>query len=432
MHSLLHPNPPCPSERDPPVGQGPIAAATPGAYRARSLPAHPHPFIHRVRSWPRTIVVTVAVVVIVLVAARIALPLVVRRMMNDRLERIPGYTGHVEDVSLHLWRGAYSLHGFSILREDGRVEEPFFRAKGIDIAIAWRDVWRGRFVSNIKVDEGQIHFVKGASEEESQTDLDRRWQDVIQDLFPIDITHLEITDGLLRYINRTREPKVDLFVTHMRVSATGLRNRAEEAADGEFPARIIIEGESLGGGRLLLLLNAEPLAAEPHFHLTLELDNVNLPALNESLRAYANVDVGRGTFRLVGEMAGRDGGFQGYVKPFFEDLDFRNIEDKEKGVGALVWERFVAVFTWVVKDKSRDQLATRIPFEGKFGDAKVGLLATIANLFRHGFIRAFNPTVEGSVNAANILPSGKSADPAARAEKAPDGKPAEIEKTPKP
>jgi hypothetical protein len=35
---------------------------------------------------------------------------------------------------------------------------------------------------------------------------------------------------------------------------------------------------------------------------------------------------------------------------------------------------------------------------------------TIANLFRHGFIRAFNPTVEGTVRADNVLPSGKSAD----------------------
>jgi hypothetical protein len=396
------------------------------------LPANPHPLIHRVRSWPRTIVVTVAVIVVVLVAARLALPFVVRRMMNDRLGQIPGYIGQVERVSIHLWRGAYGLHGFSIMREDGRVEEPFFRARGIDISLAWRELWRGRLVSNIKVDEGQIHFVKGASEAESQTDLDRRWQEVIQDVIPIDITHLEITDGLLRYINRTREPKVDLFITRMRVSATGLRNRADEAADGEFPARIIIEGDSLGDGRLSLLLNAEPLADEPHFHLTMKLDNVHLPALNESLRAYANVDVGRGSLRLVGEMGGRDGGFQGYIKPFFEDLDFTNIEDKEKGIGALIWERLVASFTWVVKDKSRDQLATRIPFEGKFGDAKVGLLATIANLFRHGFIRAFNPTVEGSVRADKIMPSGKTADTPAEAAKASDDKQAETEKPPKP
>jgi hypothetical protein len=287
-------------------------------------------------------------------------------------------------------------------------------------------------VSNIRVDQGQIHFVQGASDEASQTDLDRRWQDVVQDIFPINVTHLEITDGLLRYLDHTRRPQVDLFITHMRLSATGLRNRPDGARAGEFPARIAITGESLGGGRLNLLLFAEPLAAQPHFHLNLKLDAVDLPALNDSLRAYANVDVGRGTFRLVGEMAGRDGGFQGYLKPFFENLDFHSVDDREKGFGALAWKRLVATFAWVVKDKSRDQLATRIPLEGKFGDAKVGLFATFANLFRHGFISAFNPTIEDSVHADHILPSGKSGDGPAEAKDVAHDTPAEIEKPARP
>ena len=63
-----------------------------------------------------------------------------------------------------------------------------------------------------------------------------------------------------------------------------------------------------------------------------------------------------------------------------------------------------------MKNKARDQVGTRIPFQGRFGDSQVGLLTTIQNLFRHGFIRAFNPTVEGSLRAENVLPSGASAD----------------------
>ena len=137
---------------------------------------------------------------------------------------------------------------------------------------------------------------------------------------------------------------------------------------------------------------------------------MNLPDLNESLKAYANVDVSRGTFQLAAEMAGKDGGFQGYVKPFFEDLDFNNIEDKNKGVFTRVWENIVQGLAWLVKNKARDQVATRIPFQGRFGDPQVGLWATVSNLFRHGFIRAFNPTIEGSVHAENVLPGGQSAD----------------------
>ncbi|MDI1337738.1 MAG: DUF748 domain-containing protein [Lacunisphaera sp.] len=378
----------------------------------------------RVRSWPRRLIVTGVVLVGLLVGARLALPMVVRHLINDRLQRIPDYTGSVDNIDIHLWRSAYTLHGFSILKRSGQVTEPFFAAQRIDFSLAWRELWHRKVVSVVHIDHGQLNFVKGLSEEQSQTDLDHRWQDVIQDIFPIDITHLEITDSLLRYVDTTRKPQVNLYVAHLRATATGLRNRPGEAGSGEFPAELTIEGDSLGAGKLKLLLEAEPLAGEPHFHLSLELDKVNLPALNESLKAYAHVDVGRGTFRLVGEMAGRDGGFQGYVKPFFEDVDFHNVEDEDKGIGQQIWEHVVAGLAWLVKNKARDQVATRIPFEGTFGDTKVGLFATITNLFRHGFIRAFNPTVEGSVRADNVLPSGKSADGKDVARNKPDEDPA--------
>jgi hypothetical protein len=404
-----------------------VAEAQAGYCRCR-MPVRNSKLLQRVRSGPRRVVSAITLIAVLLLGARIAMPYVVKRMVNDRLQRIPGYTGYVNDIGIHLWRGAYSLHGFGILRLNGKVREPFFLAKDIDFSLAWRELWHRKIVSEVYIEQGQLNFVKGPGAEESQTDLDHRWQDVIKDIFPIDITRLEITDGLLRYVDTTRQPNVNLFVTHMRAIATGLRNRPGERNNGEFPAEITIEGESLGAGKLNVVLAAEPLAAEPHFHVTLKLDNVNLPALNELLKAYAHVDVGRGTFRLVGEMAGRDGGFQGYVKPFFENVDFHNLEDQDKGIGSRLWEHIVAGAAWLVKDKARDQVATRIPFEGRFGDAQVGLFATIANLFRHGFIRAFNPTVEGSVHADNVLPTGKSADGNEVAKNKPDENP--VEKSP--
>lgn len=370
----------------------------------------PNPrIIHRVRAWPRRVVITVAVIAFVLLGARIALPHVVKKQVNDRLQSIPGYTGHVEDIGIALVRGAYKLEGVEIFKVTGQVREPFVMAAVIDFSIAWRDLFRGKVVSDIYVEQGRLTFVAGPTEEESQKDIDRRWQEVIEDLFPLEITHFELRDGVVRYQDTTKSPQVDVFIKNMRVVATGLQNRREEKGT-EFPADITVEGETLGGGKVTLAISAEPLAEQPHFHLSAKVDGVNLPDLNESLKAYANVDVSRGTFQLAAEMAGKDGGFQGYVKPFFEDLDFNNIEDKNKGVFTRVWENIVQGLAWLVKNKARDQVATRIPFQGRFGDPQVGLWATVSNLFRHGFIRAFNPTIEGSVHAENVLPGGQSAD----------------------
>lgn len=362
--------------------------------------------VQRVRRWPRRVVVTVGVILLVLVAIRLALPFVVRHQVNARLQSIPGYTGRVEQIGLHLWRGAYSLRGVAIYKVSENIREPFVLAKNIDFSIAWREVIHRRLVSDIQVEEPQLTFVKAANE---KTDTDRRWKTVVEDLFPIDITQFEVQNGAVRYIDRTKEPPVDVFIRNMHVHATGLRNRAG-ANGAEFPAEILVEGDSLGGGRVRMFVQAEPLADQPHFHLSAKVDNVNLPDLNDSLRAIAKVDVGRGTFQMAAEMAAKDGGFQGYVKPFFENLDFKNLDDKHKGMGDRLWEKAVAGLAWVVKNKSRDQVGTRIPFEGKFGDPKVGMWTMVANMFRHGFIHAFNPTVEGTVKAENVLPSGKSSN----------------------
>jgi hypothetical protein len=365
--------------------------------------------VQRIRRWPRRVLVTLSVLVAILVAARIALPYVVKRQINARLESIPGYVGHVEDVRIHLWRGAYSLHGIAIYRHEGNVREPFFLGKNIDFSVAWRELVHRKVVADFVVDEPQLIFVKGTTKEESTTDTDRRWEQVVQDIFPIDIQYIEVNGGVLRYMDKTRSPPVDVFVKNMHALATGLRNRPGTAGE-EMPAEVFVEGDTLGAGKLRLMLAADPLATQPHFHLSAKVDNVNLPALNESLKAFANVDVGRGTFRLAAEMAGKDGGFQGYVKPFFEDLDFKNIEDKQRSIGSRLWEKMVAGLAWLVKNKSRDQVATRIPFQGRFGDPQVGLWRTVANVFRHGFIRAFNPTVEGTLHADNVLPNGQSAN----------------------
>lgn len=365
--------------------------------------------VQRIRRWPRRVVYSVVALLVLLAAARIALPYIVKRQVNAKLEGIPGYVGHVDDVRIHLWRGAYSLHGIAINRQENNVREPFFLAKSIDFSIAWRELAHKKIVADFVLERPQVIFVKGTTKEESTTDTDRRWVQVVQEIFPIDIQYVEVTDGVLRYEDKTRTPKVDVFVKNMHAFATGLRNRPGEAGE-EMPARIFVEGDTLGAGKLRLMLAADPLAAQPHFHLSMKVDQLNLPALNESLKAYANVDVGKGTFRLAGEMAGKDGGFQGYVKPFFENLDFHNLEDKNRGIGSRLWERIVAGVAWLVKNKSRDQVATRIPFQGRFGDPQLGLWRTIANVFRHGFIRAFNPTVEGSLQANNVLPSGKSAN----------------------
>lgn len=336
----------------------------------------------------RRLFYVVTVLVVLVIVSYLALPYLLRKAINQRLEAIPDYTGSVERVGVSLWRGAYTLHQPVVLKRNGAVREPFFRADQIDFSIAWRELIRGRLVSDIVLQKPMLTFVAAPAPGATQLEVDHRWQDAINDIFPIDITFLKISDGQVRYVNQSMEPKVDVRIAHIDALATGLRNHAVDGEE-EFPARITATGDTIGGGRLTLLTQVEPLALQPHFLLKLELEGVSMPALNDFLLAYGGMDVRAGTFNGYIEMVARDGRFNGYFKPFFADVDFSTPPGETRPIGQQIWELLVRGFAWIFKNHQENDVATKIPFEGEFADLKVGTWESFKNLLKHAFVEPF-------------------------------------------
>ncbi len=340
--------------------------------------------------------IVLAVLAVALVA-RLLAPGYIHRAINRRLGQIPGYAGHVGAINLQLWRGAYRIDNIEIVKREGKIREPFFAARRIDFSIAWREMFRGKFVSDILVTDGRLVFLRGPTDETSQLTADRRWQDVINDIFPIDITHLEIKGGIIRFIDTTREPRVDIGVEEIEVVATGLRNRP--SGRGEiFPAKIDISGRSIGNGQLRLNAKLEPLADQPHFELAIELKKVSLPALNDVLRAYVGIDVSQGEFDVVGQMAMQKGHYEGYLKPFLDHVDFKNRDDENKSLGERMWKGVVVAVIKLFRNSETKQLATRIPFSGDAESMDVKTLRTIMNGLHHGFVAALPKGFEGTTH----------------------------------
>ncbi len=354
-------------------------------------------WLRRVLRWPRRLLWALLILAVLLVALRIALPVIIRHQIVARLDAVEGYAGEVGDIDLALFRGAYVIEDIAIRKVEGVSGQPFFSARRIDFSIAWRELFRGHLRSEIYAEAPALAFVNAGSDAQSQTGAGRAWQDVIQDIFPIDITLLEITDGDIRYADTGAEPPVDLRLTSVEGTATGLRNRRDAAAGDTLPASISATADTAGGGRLDLDVRLAPLADELTLQLAFDLRGLDLRALNNFLLSTANVDVHRGTLDLYVEVAAADGAYEGYAKPFLNDLDFKSEADEDKPLGQRIWESLVAGAALLVKNDERDQVATRIPFSGRFEESQVGIWTTIRTLFRHGFIQALSENYDNDI-----------------------------------
>jgi hypothetical protein len=333
--------------------------------------------------------------ILLLIAARIALPYVLLRVVNRELTKIPEYRGHVEDIDVALWRGAYKIKQLKLDKTTGKVPVPFFSAELIDLSLEWSAIFHGRIVGKIIVDHPILNFVKGPTEATSQTKISKSWTDVVHDLMPLKINRFEINDGEIHYRDFNSSPKVNIFTKNVQVVAENLTNAKKQK---ELLPSTVTATAAVYGGNAKLNMKIDALNAAPTFEAKAELVGLDITNLNNFLEAYAKLDVKQGTISIYTEAAAKNNKIVGYTKPIIKDLKVINWEkDKEKPL-KLAWEAVVGAVAWVFKNHSKDQLATKAEFEGSLKDPNVDIFYIIGEVLQNAFIQALYPSLENSVN----------------------------------
>src|SRR5476649_1244937 len=78
-------------------------------------------------------------VVVLLIIIRLFLPYVVLHYANKTLANMNGYYGHIDDIDLSLYRGAYIINDIYLNKVDtvSKEQTPFFKSRDIDLSIEW-------------------------------------------------------------------------------------------------------------------------------------------------------------------------------------------------------------------------------------------------------------------------------------------------------
>ncbi len=357
----------------------------------------------------RKTVVVVLALVLLLVAARIALPFVVEDYVNDRLAGLDSYDGHVGDIDIHLWRGAYSLDEIEIVKTGASRPVPFFRADRLDLSVEWRSLLRGSFVAEASFDRPEVNLVQGRTAADSQLGKEENWNARLEELFPFRFNTIEVKDGTVRFLAPGIRTGDAITAQRVNGNVSNLTNVFDTG--NETFADFQITAEVLEGAPAVVSGSVDAFATQPTFDVNLEVKKVQLPQVNPWLREYIKADAEAGNFELYMELAAADGKFTGYAKPILENVDLYRSNEEEQSALKRFWEGFLDFAANALENQDADQVAARIPFSGSIEDPQTSLFATIASVMRNAFISAFARSLEGSITLRDVKKNLDELDP---------------------
>lgn len=376
----------------------PASVAATGARPAQGVPGR-----RRRRAW-RWAGVVLLVAALGLGVGRAVLPSVVRDYVNRTLDRNPLYDGNIGEVRIHLWRGAYSIEDVRIVKTTGNVPVPFFAARRVVFAMEWPALFHGRLVGRVLMDQPEMNFVDAPGEGETQTGGGGPWLLVLKELFPFKLNSAVIRDGSIHFRAYQTVKPVDVYLTKLEATIDNLGNILDET--NPLVSTVRATGVAVDHAKFEYNMTLDPSAYRPTFHLAVRLLSLDVTKINDLALAYGRFDFKRGWFDLILETDAKEGQLTGYVKPLFRNLKIFSLNEdlQNDNVLQFFWQAMVGGVTSLLKNQARDQFGTLIPFSGDAtGDTTVDIFATIGNLLRNAFIRAYLPRLESGLESVDGL-----------------------------
>jgi Domain of Unknown Function (DUF748) len=373
--------------------------AAPAEAKARPAKVRTHRYV-----WLRRIIILLVFLAVILGVVRAFMPWAVRDYVNRTLDRNLLYAGRIGPVHIHLWRGAYSIDDVRISKTTGNVPVPLFSAKRVDFAVQWDALLHRKVVGRILIQQPELNFVDGGDQAEGQTGAGGPWLQMIRDLFPFKINSALITNGTVHFRAYKGAKPVDVYLSDFNASIDNLTNIRDDTKPlvSTVQARALMMDQAKFEYKMTL----DPFSYRPTFHLAVRLLGLDVTKINDLALTYGKFDFKRGWFDLVIETDAKEGRIAGYVKPLFRNLKVFSLaaDVKEDNPLQFFWQALVGAVTGILKNQNRDQFGTLIPFTADAsGATSADILATIGNILRNAFVRAYLPRLENGQESVDGL-----------------------------
>src|SRR4030095_1675806 len=207
------------------------------------------------------------------------------------------------------------------------------------------------------------------------------------------INELRLRRSTVGYVNKATNPSYRVFLADTDGTVTNLSNQQIE---GTAVAKLT--GSFMGSGTARADATFRADKAGPSFDVLVRIEEVDVTRLNDLLRAYGRFDAASGRFYFYSELAAKNGVVTGYIKPLFKDLQvFSKQQDKDKPAVQKMYEHIVSGVSKVLKNRPREDVATKAEVIGRIDNPKVGTLAALTRLVENAFFKAIVPGFDAEI-----------------------------------
>jgi hypothetical protein len=174
-------------------------------------------------------------IIVALILFRLYLPTLAKNYANNELNEDPLYSGHVEEIKIHLWRGAYTA------------------VDAIDVGISWKELVHFRILAKVRIDDLRLDIFKVvASKPLPGTKAEKKeeahnWHVVFKKFVPLDISSFSVDGDSIHYKDMQSKPPVDVYLDQLEIYGTNFTNSNQLSnhlfGDINFHARAMKSGD---------------------------------------------------------------------------------------------------------------------------------------------------------------------------------------------
>ena len=322
------------------------------------------------------------------------------RYVNRKLNESPDYKSHLDDIGIHLWRGAYSIERLNVLKRNGDAAIPFFKADTIDISLQWKALFHRRIVAKVALFGPQINFISSDNKAIQQVKANVNWQDQVLSLIPFKLNDVRVRGGSIHWRDPQSDPPMDIHLHDLDADAHNLTN--SERLSSTLAATVIGKAVVMRDGDLHFEATADPYQKMPTFKSKLVLEHLGLPQLNTFFKKYVAIEVHDGTFNLYSELAASEGALSGYVKPLMDHLDTMNLKPEKKRPGEVIKGTLVEIAATLLTNNPKDRLGSRLEVKGRFDQPGVDKWTAFTSALHNAFIKALPASLDNTLNLKKL------------------------------